>query len=232
MQRKIAATSGHYILCGFGRTGRAVYNSLLKSGRTVVVIEQGTDLVESLKESDGLLVEGDATHDESLIAAGIERAKGLVAALGDDAQNVYMILSARVLNPDINIVSWATTEEAERKILQAGANHVMSPYLMGGVRMAQMLENPHALEFLDRAMEGGNENIRLGEFTVASGSPLISSSLSELGVRRTLGVIVIGIRRQDGRLEFNPSADTIFHEGDMLIGIGSVEQLEKLRGMI
>ena len=232
MERKIGAAYGHYIICGMGRTGRAVYDTLTQAGRTVVVIEGDQVKVERLKERDVLLVEGDATHDDYLLAAGIHRAKGLVASLGNDATNVYMILSARELNPDINIVSWATTEEAERKIIQAGANHVMSPYLMGGVRLAQLLENPHAMEFLDHAMQGKNENIRLGEFPISVGSPLISNSLKNLGIRRNLGVIVIGIRRKDGRLEFNPSAEAVFAEGDMLIGIGSVQQLEKLRGMI
>ncbi|HEX9842636.1 MAG TPA: potassium channel family protein, partial [bacterium] len=140
MERKIGSATGHYIVCGMGRmgrTGRAVYNTLIQAGRTVVVIEGDPPKVEQIKEENVLLIEGDATNDECLVAAGIQRARGLVASLGNDATNVYMILSARELNPQINIVSWATTEEAERKILQAGADHVMSPYLMGGARLAQ-----------------------------------------------------------------------------------------------
>ena len=231
MESKINDLHDHYVICGFGRTGRSVAEQLQRGGHPFVVVEQLPAKIEMLREREYLFIEGDATHDEALLRAHIKRAKGLVAALGNDAENVYLVLSARQLNGGLSIVSWATSEEAERKVLRAGANHSLSPYLQGGRRIATLLTSPHALEFLDHAM-GGSDNIRLGEIPVKPGSPLAGSSLKGAGLRRDLGVIVIGIRRADGRLEFNPSADETLHENDILIGIGKPDQIEKLRHMV
>lgn len=231
MDKRIAALRGHYIVCGYGRTGRAVGISLLQAGTSCVVVERESGNLDLLKQDDMLFVEGDATFDECLERAGVKQAKGLVAALGNDAENVYLVLSARQSSPHLTIVSWATSEEAERKVLRAGANHALSPYTMGGRRIANLLTAPHALEFLDHAM-GGKDNIRLGEIEIKPGSPLIGSSFVTAGIRRDVGVIVIGIRRISGKLEFNPAADEILHEHDILIGIGSEEQIDKLRGLL
>jgi voltage-gated potassium channel len=231
MESRISDLQGHYVICGFGRTGRAVAEQLKRGALPFVVIESTPEKTELLRELEYLFVEGDATHDECLQRARIDHAAGLVAALGNDAENVYLVLSARQLQPRLSIVSWATSQEAERKVLRAGANHALSPYLQGGRRIATLLTSPHALEFLDHAM-GGSDNIRLGEITVKPGSPLVGHSLKHAGIRRDLGVIVIGIRRASGLMEFNPSADEILHEQDILIGIGSPDQIEKLRHMI
>ncbi|HKI99458.1 MAG TPA: potassium channel protein [bacterium] len=231
MERKIEKLENHYVICGFGRTGRAVAEQLQRNTHPFVVIEHLPDKIELLQERDYLFVDGDATQDDCLHRARIDHAKGLVAALGNDAENVYLVLSARQIKPDLSIVSWATSQEAERKVLRAGANHALSPYLQGGRRIATLLTSPHALEFLDHAM-GGSDNIRLGEIMVQPGSPLAGNSLKDAGLRRDLGVIVIGIRRANGKLEFNPSADATLHEQDILIGIGAPDQIEKLRHMV
>jgi len=231
MESKINGLEGHYVICGFGRTGRAVAEQLLRGGHPFIVVEQLPEKIEMLREREYLFIEGDATRDEDLQRARIAQARGLVAALGNDAENVYLVLSARQLNAELSIVSWATSEEAERKVLRAGANHSLSPYLQGGRRIATLLTSPHALEFLDHAM-GGSDNIRLGEIVVRPGSPLAGNSLKTAGLRRDLGVIVIGIRRADGKLEFNPAADETLHENDILIGIGRPDQIEKLRHMV
>ena len=231
MEGRIKELRDHYVICGFGRTGRAVAEQLARSTQPFIVVEQQPDKVELLREREYLFVEGDATHDECLHRARIDHARGLVAALGNDAENVYLVLSARQIKPDLSIVSWATSEESERKVLRAGANHALSPYLQGGRRIATLLTSPHALEFLDHAM-GGSDNIRLGEIVVRPGSPLAGNSIKNAGIRRDLGVIVIGIRRASGKLEFNPAADVTLHENDILIGIGSPDQIEKLRHMV
>ena len=231
MEGRIKELHDHYVICGFGRTGRSVAEQLARGTHPFVVIEQVPEKIEMLHEREYLFVEGDATQDECLHRARIDQAHGLVAALGNDAENVYLVLSARQIKPDLSIVSWATSEEAERKVMRAGANHALSPYLQGGRRIATMLTAPHALEFLDHAM-GGSDNIRLGEIVVRPGSPLAGNSLKSAGIRRDLGVIVIGIRRASGRLEFNPAADETLHENDILIGIGSPDQIEKLRHMV
>ncbi len=231
MESKIKDLHNHYVICGFGRTGRSVAEQLQRGGHPFIVVEQQPEKIEMLREREYLFIEGDATEDEALQRARIRQARGLVAALGADAENVYLVLSARQLNAELSIVSWATSEEAERKVLRAGANHSLSPYLQGGRRMATLLTSPHALEFLDHAM-GGSDNIRLGEIVVRPGSPLVGSSLKGAGLRRDLGVIVIGIRRANGKLEFNPSADETLHEHDILIGIGKPDQIEKLRHMV
>jgi voltage-gated potassium channel len=230
MDKRIAATKDHFILCGFGRTGQAVSTHLIREKRPFVVIESNPAHLALLNEQNLLHVDGDATHDDYLERAGIGRAKGLVAALGNDAENVYLVLSARTMNPNLTIVSWATTAEAERKVLRAGADHTLSPYSLGGSRIAHLLLHPHTVEFLDHAMSGG-DLIRMGEIHITPGSRAVGTSLMTLGVRRSLGVIVIGVRQADGKMQFNPPADRKFEENDVLIGIGSTDQLEKLREM-
>ena len=229
--KKIKALENHYIICGYGRTGRAVCEQLFLEDKPFVVVEQTPELLEMLRESSRLFVEGDATHDECLGRAGIDRARGLVAALGNDAENVYLVLSARDLDPNLNIVSWASTVEAEGKVLRAGANSALSPYVPGGRRIANMLTTPHAQAFLENAM-GGSDNIRLGEIEVRANSKVAGHSLVEAGITRDVGVIIIGIRRANGKLEFNPAADQVLSDGNILIGIGNPEQIERLRQMV
>lgn len=230
MDKRIAALKGHIILCGFGRTGQAVHTHLERENQPFVVIESDPAHLLLLNELKLLHVAGDATHDDHLERAGIRRAKGLVAALGNDAENVYLVLSAKQLNPNLTIVSWATTPEAERKVLRAGADHTLSPYTLGGSRIAHLLLHPHTVEFLDHAMSGGDA-IRMGEIHIKPGSKAVGTSLMTLGVRRGLGVIVIGVRLADGKMEFNPPADRKFQPDEVLIGIGSAEQLNRLREM-
>jgi len=228
MDKQIAALKNHIILCGFGRTGQAVQTHLVREKVPLVVIESNPANLQLLNELNLLHVDGDATHDDYLERAGIRRARGLVAALGNDAESVYLVLSARQLNPNLTIVSWATSDEAERKVLRAGADHTLSPYNLGGSRIAHLLLHPHTIEFLDHAMSGGDA-IRMGEILVKAASKAVGASLISLGVRRGLGVIVIGIRHENGVMDFNPPADQPFQPDDILIGIGSGDQIERLR---
>ena len=231
MEKRIKLMHNHFIICGFGRTGQAVANQLTRAKKEFVVIKSLPEKIEAMRERNMVFVDGDATQDETLQRAGIMEARGLVASLGNDAENVYLVLSARQMAPGLTIVSWATSPESERKVLKAGANHALSPYAQGGLRIAYLLMTPHALEFLDHAM-GGGEDIRLGEIEIGPASPLIGNSLKSAGIRRDIGVIIIGIRRANGRIEFNPAADEILNQRDILIGLGSQEQIERLRKMV
>jgi voltage-gated potassium channel len=228
MDSKIEALRDHYIVCGYGRTGSTVCERLKAANIPFVVLEVSPAKLEELRHSEHLFIEADSTHDEFLHRAGIERAKGLVAALGNDAENVYLVLSARQFNPDLTIVAWASSAEAEQKVKRAGADHSISPYLQGGIRIVQLLTAPHALEFLDHAM-GASDEMRLGEVHVRPGSRAIGNSISRMGISRDVGVIVIGIRRATGKMQFNPRADEVLLEGDVLIGIGSAQQIDKLQ---
>ncbi len=162
-------------------------------------------------------------------APGSSRPKGWWRHWGGDAENVYLVLSARQLNPELLIVSWASSQEAEIKLKRAGADHVMSPYVLGGRRIATLLTTPHALEFFDHALSGQDMEIRVGEVRIEADSRLAGNSLKGLGVGREVGVILIGVRREGGSFHFNPAADTTLHANDILIGLGSEQQFEVFR---
>lgn len=231
MEKQINQLKDHFIVAGYGRTGRAVCDTLMAQGIPFVVIEQRPEGLEQLKANDWPTVDGDATQDESLHRAGIARARSVVAALGNDAENVYLTLSARQLNNRLKIASWASSLEAEVKIRRAGADYVVSPYMLGGVRLVHHLVTPHALEILDTAIRGEDPRIRLEELEIPPASPFVGNSLKTLGIGRDLGVIIIGIRRDEDML-FNPNAETQFAPGDILIAIGPSVQFASLRRLI
>ncbi|MDH4226018.1 MAG: potassium channel family protein, partial [Deltaproteobacteria bacterium] len=181
MEKKIKGMKNHFVVCGHGRTGRAVCESLARAKEPYVVIESRGESLGELTARGMLVVDGDATQDESLERAGIGHAKALIAALGNDAENVYLTMSARQLNPRLKIASWASSQEAETKIYRAGADYVVSPYLLGGNRLVQHLITPHALAFLDRAIRGEDANIILQEVHIPVASPFIGNSLNGLG---------------------------------------------------
>lgn len=232
MDKRIRAIRDHYVVCGYGRTGQAACRTLARHRLAYVVVENHPESVSVLKERGELIVADDAVLDETLHEAGIERARGLVAALGDDASNVYLVLSARQFNPSLQIVSWADSREAETKIRRAGADYVLSPYLLGGARLVQYFVAPHALRFLDLAIQGEYHDFRLDEIRVERGSPLAGHSLKSLRIGREVGVVLIGVARANGEMRFNPPGDFVFQEGDSLIGIGTQEQFGRLRERI
>ena len=231
MEKSIAKLRGHYILCGFGRTGREVAQNLDLDHQHYVVVESNAGNQRLLQEQNRQFISGDATNDQALLKAGIVEAKGLVAALGNDAENVYLVLSARQLNTRLNIVAWASTAESAGKVRRAGADHVISPYLLGGKRIAYQLTSPHAMAFWDTVM-GDDENIRLGEIPIEAGSSAAGKPLKSSGISRDIGVILIGIRRKDGTMIFNPSQDIELRERDVLIGIGSLDQIQRLKQLV
>ena len=228
MERKVGAMEGHFIICGYGRIGREVATEFARFEVPFVVIERDPDVVRELREAGVLVVQGDATDDGVLESAGVGRAKGLVAAASSDAENVFIILSARSLNPDLFIVARSETEVGQKKLLKAGADRVITPYAIGGRRIAVAALRPTVFEFLDTVMRGDEVRWSLEEVEIRPGSELEGRSLREADVRGRTGAVVLAVKTASGQLLTNPSPDRPLEAGDTLIALGTFEQLEKL----
>ncbi|GBE00082.1 voltage-gated potassium channel Kch [bacterium BMS3Abin07] len=226
LEKKIKLLKKHYIVCGYGRIGRIICKELKAEKVPFVVIEH--DVNELDADDDTLFVIGDATRDDILKASGIERAKGLVSVLSTDAQNLYVVLSARGLNPDLRIIARAGEEGSERKLVRAGADRVVSPYHIGGLRIAHTILKPAVVDFLEFATKTGNIEMQMEEIRVSDASELTGSSLYEKGIGRQLGVIIVSIKRADGSMTFNPTSRTVIHSGDVLIALGESQKLNEL----
>ncbi len=228
VQRQIAQMRQHIIVCGFGRMGRIVCKELAAKPAPFVVIDRDGETLR-LAEADGYLcVEGDASEDAVLQAAGIAAAQGLVAALSTDADNVYVVLSARELNPTLRIVARAEDERSERKLLHAGATRVVSPYVIGGHRMAHALLRPAVLDVIDLATHSRSLELQIEEVEVAAGSFCDGVTLQASGLRDQLGLIVIAIRVGGGETEFNPTAGRTIAAGDRLVLMGQTTDLREI----
>ena len=197
-----------------------------------VVIEKDEYLRERLDREQYLYLYGDATEDEVLITAGVKKARGLVSVVASDADNVYITLTARELNPDLFILARSTDESSERKLIRAGANKVISPYYMGALRMVQAILRPAVVDFLEIAFHGKSMELQLEEITVKPNSNLIGFSLKEAEMRKKLGVIIVAIKESSGRMIFNPSPDIRIKAGDTLITLGEVNNLLRLEKML
>lgn len=225
MQRRIADLNGHVIVCGWGRVGRATAHAVARGGRDLVVIDHNPDRLEDV---DFLAILGDATQEHVLRQAGVERAAVVIAALETDADNLYTTLTCRTLNPGAFIVARARQEDAEPRLLQAGANRVVNPQKIGGDRMAAFAVQPNVAEFLDVVMHDANLEFRLEEVVVADGSELDGVSLRDAQIRDRTGAMVLAMRLNDGRFHTNPTPDTRVEPGQVLIAIGTPEQLAHL----
>jgi voltage-gated potassium channel len=228
LERKIKELKEHYIICGYGRMGSIVCKELKDKGIIFVVIEKNPVTSDG---KDILILDGDATSDETLKRAGVERAKGLVSVLPTDAENLFVVLSARELNPNLFIVARASDERAEQKILRAGADRVVSPYYIGGLKMAHIILKPAVMDFVEFATKSGNIELQLEEITVKKGSRLGGLALDECGIGRELGIIVVAIKKPTGRMEFSPTSKSIVEVGDTLIALGEISKLRVLEGM-
>lgn len=233
MHKKIEDLTGHYIVCGAGRMGRVIIGEMVQSGAALVVIERSAERLEAVRDRYPNLpaVEGDATHDHVLERAGIRRAKGLAAALPMDAENLFLCLTARALNADLEIASRATDGESVAKMHRAGANHVISPNVTGGVRMVATLLKPSVVSFLDAATITDDTALRLEELPVPSGSRLAGKRLAEARIPQETGLIVLALRRagSEGPAVFNPGPDIRLEVGDVMIVLGRREQLDRLK---
>ncbi len=185
MEKKIGQLQNHYIVCGFGRIGKVICRELARNGKSLVIIENDPHELEAMREEDFLFIDGDASDDKVLLKAGVERARGLIAVVSTDAANVYIILSARGLNPDLFILARSSAEKnAETKLIRAGANKVISPYYIGATRMAQLLVRPTVIDFIDLTVHAGELGLRLEEMMVSQKSALCNKSLQESGLRK------------------------------------------------
>lgn len=226
--RMIDELNDHFLLCGAGRIGRIIADEFRRQRVPFVVIDRNPDAVQEVMTRGDLAVVGDASREDVLARLHIERARGLIAALGSDAENVYTILSARGLRPDLFVIARADSEDAERKLLRAGANRVVSPYLIGAAQMAQTALRPAVVDFVQLATSSENLELAMEQISLGDDSQLAGRSIVEANLRQRFGVIVVGIRRRDGKMDFNPSPDAVMRAGDQLVVLGPPEQLKGL----
>ncbi|MDP2960287.1 MAG: potassium channel protein [candidate division Zixibacteria bacterium] len=228
MSKKIQEIKDHYIICGYGKVGQQIYKELADRQISCTVVEKNLETVEKAIRDGVLVVQGDSTEDSVLEEAGIKRAKGLISAVASESENVFISLSARVLNPKILIVARAETEGAEKKLLRAGANRAISPHILGGTRMAMAALRPHVVDFMQVATSAEGMDMRIEELEVKEGSSISNSTLKECELRLKVGVIVLGIHKKTGQMLFTPPPDAKMEPGDTLIAIGKGEELERL----
>jgi voltage-gated potassium channel len=231
-KRMIQKLKDHFIICGYGRVGRGAAAELQHAGVPFVVVDINPERVERAMLAGMLAVAADSTRDETLRQVNIEQARGLVAALATDADNLFVLLSAKGLNPQIYVATRAAEEGAEEKMRRAGANSVFAPYAMTGHRLAQSLLRPHVVQFLDFTTKDIGMDIAIEQVRVADSSEMVEKSIREMQLGRDLGVIVMAIRTADGRMLFNPTADSTVKGGDYLIVMGRQENLRALEGLI
>lgn len=228
MQRTIDELKEHIIICGFGRVGSSSVAALQQSGYELVVIEREHELVRAAIEQGLLAIEGDGTSDDVLRAAGVERARGLLVSTGDDAVNLFVVLSARALNSELFIVARSSNPENERKMRQAGANRVVSPHRIGGQHMANILIRPRVTDFFDVVTLDNGQELWLEESVLDTDSTLCGRTLGEADIRRQTGVTVVAIVRREGGSTITPRAGTVMEAGDQLIVLGTRDQLTEL----
>ncbi|MBM4294927.1 MAG: potassium channel protein [Deltaproteobacteria bacterium] len=229
--KRLQKLYNHYIICGFGRIGEIIARQLKQRGLPVVIVENNPEVLARLETLDYSFVAGDATREEVLLEAGIERAKGLVAVLHSDAGNVYITLTARSLNPNLFIVARGEELGSEQKLLRAGADKVESPHEMGGRKMAHTILRPTVVTFMELAMHEGVE-WSMEEIAVGTTSPLLGLPLKDTGIRQQFNLIIVAIKRADGEMLFNPTPETALHPGDTLIVLGLRKNLEALEEMV
>ena len=225
MERTIARMKGHVIVCGWGRVGSEVARFLTNAGREVVVIDRDQERLSTVPYPT---VHGDVTNDETLLLAGIERASTLVAALDTDADNLYLTVAGKSLRPDLQIIARARSESSELKLTRAGADRVVNPQRIGGDRMASFVTQPHVVDFVDVVMHDGSLEFRLGESAISAESILAGKSLRSAHLRDETGALVLAIRRPDGNFVANPAPEDAIRAGDVLISVGTEDQLRAL----
>ncbi len=228
MESQISKLKNHYIVCGFGRIGELICRELHSYNVDFVVLEKDPLVLEKLEDSGFLYLPMDATSEETLIQAGIMDAKGLVTAVTHDADNVFIILTAKGLRPDIFVLSRSSDVKNEGKLTRAGASRVVSPYLIGGRRMAQMLVKPTVTDFIDIAMMNNKLDLLMEEARIRPGSELVGKNLVESNLRQDYGVIIVAIKKNIGQMIFNPMPSEKLEAEDILVVLGKKEDMEKM----
>jgi voltage-gated potassium channel len=231
-KRMIEKLEKHYIVCGYGRVGRSAAAELQRAGVPLVVVDRNPERVERAGRAGLLAVAADSTHDQTLVEVGVSRAAGLIAALATDADNLFLILSAKGLNPSLKVAARAGEEEAEQKLRRAGADTVFAPYTNAGQQLALALVRPHVVQFLGLATQSLGLDVGLEQLRVAEESEFANKSLRQVQLRRDLGIIVLAIRRAGGAMLFNPPADAVLGGGDYLVVMGERESLRKAETLL
>jgi len=231
LEKKLKDLRDHYIVCGYGRMGKIVARELKHEKLKFAIIEKNEVILDADEKNETLIIQGDATSDDLLKKVGIERAKCLISVLPTDAENLYVVLSARGLKPDLLIVARAGEEGSEQKLLRAGADRVVSPYHIGGLRMAHTVLKPAVVDFIEFATKSGNIDLQIEEITIQEGSQLVNLSLDECGIGRDLGIIIVAIKQKTGEMKFNPTFRTAIQVGDTLIAVGETSKLAVLEKM-
>ncbi|MBI9077729.1 MAG: potassium channel protein [Desulfatibacillum sp.] len=232
LENDIKKLKNHYVVCGYGRIGSVLCENLVHGRRQLVVVEQNEKHLDRLNKHGILYLLADATDEETLLKAGINQAKGLVAALGTDAENVFVVLTARQLNPDLFIMARANVQSSVAKLLAAGSNKVVSPHDIGAKRMAEGILHPNVTDFLELAASTTQDDINMEEIPVAENSRLAGVALFESNIRKDLNLIIIAIKKSDGTMSFNPEFSALITPGDTVIAVGKRQNLSELERIL
>ncbi|MFO0841264.1 MAG: potassium channel protein [Gemmataceae bacterium] len=228
MARSLAGLTNHLIVCGYGRMGRHVCREFSRQGVEFVIVDANPEMTKDFNLTGGLAVAGDATSDEVLRRAGVERARGLVAVVPSDADNLYITMSARLINSKLFIVARAEGEECEKKLLRAGADRVIAPYLLGGTRIAQAVMRPTVMEFIELATKTEHLELQIEQTQIVASSPLAGATLTASRLRNDYGLIIVAIKKRHGAMIYTPPPETVMEAGDILIALGRRSQLDQL----
>jgi voltage-gated potassium channel len=228
IERMLEGLHDHFILCGYGRIGSMIAEEFDQQKVPFVIIERSPERVQSVPLRGWLAVAADASRDEVLECVGIHRARGLIAAVGTDAENVYTVLTARVVRPDLFIVARVESDDAEPKLRRAGADRVISPYHIGATHMAQSALRPAVVDFVQLATSSGHLDLSMEQVKIQHGSGLVGQTIVEAGIRQKFGLIVVAIRRGDGTMDFNPSPESVIRAGDELVVLGRPQSVKAL----
>lgn len=231
MSRALAGLKNHLIVCGYGRMGRFVCQEFSKQGLAFVIVDLQADLLQAFNLPHGVSLIGDATSDEVLKQAGVDRARALITVLASDADNLYITMSARLLNDKLFIVARAEADLAENKLKRAGANRVVSPYALGGFKVAQAVLRPAVVDFIELATRTEHLDLQIEETHIEEGSRLAGVTLLASRIRQDLGVIIVAIKKPEGNMIYNPPGDATMASGDVLIALGHRQQLDQLEGL-
>ncbi|MDH3328105.1 MAG: potassium channel protein [Desulfobulbaceae bacterium] len=229
MKKKVAHLRDHYIVCGYGRIGKVICQILKESNRPFVVIETDAEEMKNIESEGYYALDGEASDDDILLAAGIMNARGLIAVVSTDADNVFISLTARGLNPRLFILARSSgTPGADTKLMRAGASKVISPYYIGARRMAQLIVRPTVIDFIDLTMHAGELGLRMEELLVTEKASFANKNLIESGIRKNFEIIIVAIKRPGEDMIFNPKPDTVILAGDILIALGDHSQISLL----
>jgi voltage-gated potassium channel len=229
---KMKLMKDHYIVCGFGRIGKIISRELRARKIPMVVIDNSLENRQAPEVGDIPFINDDATNEDVLIEAGVERAKGLISVVASDADNLFITMTARGLNPKAFLLARADEEKTEKKLMRAGANKVVLPYLIGGQQMAQVVTRPAVTDFIEFTLHNKDMDLQMEELHVREGSRLNGVTLINSGIRKDMDVILVAIRKRDGKMKFNPSSETSIEAGDTLIALGKSADLERLESIL